>query len=213
MNISAQITAAQPALKSVTFVEEVGALAAIRNAGCAAVIWNRAPLSQMRAWLDTLEPSQLPQTRQILQPDRVADVVTQVCDSCGTPVGIERQALIRDVASLAQNFATLMGVSSLRLRLDVVTTNACRKFHIDAVTARLVCTYRGQSTQFGEADRGHDSDEILSTPPTCPLVLRGTKWPSDIPTRLRHRSPPIEGTGETRLVLVLDPIYDLAEEI
>ena len=25
---------------------------------------------------------------------------------------------------------------------------------------------------------------------------------------LRHRSPPIEGTGETRLVLVLDPIVD-----
>ncbi|WP_255576234.1 MULTISPECIES: DUF1826 domain-containing protein [Jannaschia] len=26
-----------------------------------------------------------------------------------------------------------------------------------------------------------------------------------------HRSPPIEGTGATRLVLVLDPVFDLAE--
>ena len=32
-------------------------------------------------------------------------------------------------------------------------------------------------------------------------------------TGLLHRSPPIEGTGETRLVLVLDPIDDLDEEL
>nr|WP_245926135.1 DUF1826 domain-containing protein [Ascidiaceihabitans donghaensis] len=28
-----------------------------------------------------------------------------------------------------------------------------------------------------------------------------------------HRSPPIEGSGETRLVLVLDPIFDLEDEM
>jgi hypothetical protein len=28
-----------------------------------------------------------------------------------------------------------------------------------------------------------------------------------------HRSPPIQGTGQTRLVLVLDPIADLDEGV
>jgi len=38
--------------------------------------------------------------------------------------------------------------------------------------------------------------------------MRGTLWPAKPATGLLHRSPPIEGSGETRLLLVLDPIYD-----
>ena len=41
------------------------------------------------------------------------------------------------------------------------------------------------------------------------MILRGTNWPSAAKPGLLHRSPPIEGTGETRLVLVLDPIADI----
>ena len=83
----------------------------------------------------------------------------QTCEASGLPDGAERARLVDDAAALADIFAGLMRARHLRLRFDVVTTNACRKFHIDAVTARLICTYRG--------------------------------------------------TGETRLVLVLDPVSDL----
>ncbi|HMB12384.1 MAG TPA: DUF1826 domain-containing protein, partial [Roseovarius sp.] len=33
------------------------------------------------------------------------------------------------------------------------------------------------------------------------------------PSGLLHRSPPIEGSGETRLLLVLDPVDDPEEAI
>jgi hypothetical protein len=46
----------------------------------------------------------------------------------------------------------------------------------------------------------------------APILLRGTLWPGDPPSGLMHRSPPIEGTGETRLVLVLDPVDGPEEE-
>lgn len=46
-----------------------------------------------------------------------------------------------------------------------------------------------------------------------PLLLRGTRWPAQPASGLLHRSPPIEGTGETRLVLVLDPVTDPGDEV
>jgi hypothetical protein len=45
----------------------------------------------------------------------------------------------------------------------------------------------------------------------APFVLRGTLWPEKPASGLLHRSPPIAATGETRLVLVLDPM-DTPEE-
>ncbi|MEM9762584.1 MAG: DUF1826 domain-containing protein, partial [Pseudomonadota bacterium] len=45
-----------------------------------------------------------------------------------------------------------------------------------------------------------------------PIILRGTQWPETPRSGLLHRSPPIEGTGEARLILVIDPIFDPDEE-
>ncbi|MEM6422079.1 MAG: DUF1826 domain-containing protein, partial [Pseudomonadota bacterium] len=49
-------------------------------------------------------------------------------------------------------------------------------------------------------------------PTGMPILLRGKLWPESPASGIVHRSPPIEGTGATRLVLVLDPIFDLAED-
>ena len=114
---------------------------------------------------------------------------------------------------MADIFSDLMNARYLRLRLDAVTTNACRKFHIDAVTARLVCTYRGTGTQYGISTEGHEPRRVFTTQTDAPIVLRGTLWPAEPSSGLLHRSPPIEGTGETRLVLVLDPVDDPEDEI
>jgi hypothetical protein len=106
-----------------------------------------------------------------------------------------------------------MEAKYLRLRLDVVTTNACRKFHIDAVTARLVCTYRGPGTQYGISNDGAEPRHILTAPTGAPILLRGTRWPERPCSVLLHRSPPIEGTGKTRAVLVLDPVDNPEDEV
>jgi len=53
----------------------------------------------------------------------------------------------------------------------------------------------------------------LDRPTGAPILLRGTLWPEHPRSGLLHRSPPIEGTGETRLVLVLDPVDDPEEEV
>lgn len=191
---------------AVTEADDLDGLQAIRAPHCAAVIWRRAPEPGFQAWIDALPPEQLPAARVMLRPHDVRAAVTSLCDSANTPPGAERQRLIDDIAAHAEFFAGLMQVAFLRLRLDVVTTNACRKFHIDAVTARLICTYRGPGTQYAPAEAADDHAAISTVPTGAPIILRGTLWPTRPATSLRHRSPPIEGTGETRLMLVLDPV-------
>lgn len=187
-------------------------LSILTKPGCAAAIWQRHPMPDFQTWIDELHPDKLPSTRLILQRQNVQTALSQVCDAAGTPDGPQRQHLIEDVATLADIFCDVMSAPFVRLRLDRVTTNACRRFHIDAVTARLVCTYRGTGTQYGISTDGAEPRRVFTTPTGAPILLRGTLWSEQPHSGLLHRSPPIEGSGETRLVLVLDPIFDPEDE-
>ncbi len=126
--------------------------------------------------------------------------------------GAERTWLENDISDLATRFAEMMRTPYLRLRLDAISTNACRKFHIDALYARLICTYRGTGTQYGFSTDGLDPTRVFTVATAAPMVMRGTLWPQTPPSGLLHRSPPIAGSGETRLVLVLDPVFDIEED-
>jgi hypothetical protein len=187
-------------------------LSSIRHPECAAAIWQRTPMSTFQAWIDALPPEQLPKARMILRPERIRDALADIMGVCDTPDCPERALLTDDAAAIAAIFARVMDAPYLRLRLDVITGNACRKFHIDAVTARLVCTYRGTGTQYGFSRDNTEPPRIFTVPTGAPIVLRGTLWPETPKSGLVHRSPPIEGSGETRLLLVLDPVTDLESE-
>ena len=181
-------------------------LSVIHRHDCAAAIWNRKPQSAFQSWIDALDPTQLPKARLVLRPEAVERSVTQLCEAARLAPCQQRQRLIEDISALADLFSRTVSSRYIRLRLDVVQTNACRKFHIDAVTARLVCTYRGTGTQLGTLDQNGQPQCLLTLPAGAPILLRGTKWPERPKSGLLHRSPPIEGTGETRLVVVMDPV-------
>lgn len=181
-------------------------LSVIHKPGSAAAIWRRNPVPGFQPWIDGLQPEHLPKARVVLPRQNVREVVGQICDSCGTPDGGERKVFIDDVVALADIFASIAPTSYLQLRFDVINTNACRKFHIDAVTARLVCTYRGTGTQYGISTDGEEPRRVFTVPTGSVMMLRGTLWPENPKSGLLHRSPPIEGRGETRLLLVLDPV-------
>ena len=183
-------------------------LTAIHDPACAAAIWVRAPRPQFQSWLDTLPAATLPKTRRVLQAKDVRRAIEALCAAKGMEDSANRAMLVDDISAMADLFAAVMEVQRLSLRLDVINTNACRKFHIDAVTARLVCTLRGTGTQYGTATEGRGVETYRTVGTGSPILLRGTQWPVTPKTGLLHRSPPIEGTGETRLVLVLDPASD-----
>ena len=110
-------------------------------------------------------------------------------------------------------FSGIIHAPYLKLRLQAVSTNACRKFHIDNIKARLICTYRGRGTQYGRSENSTEPREVKNVSTGSVMIMRGTLWPESPNSGLLHRSPPIEGTDEIRLVLVLDPIEDLDGEL
>ena len=187
-------------------------LSRIGHPSFAAVIWKRQPLVQFQTWIDGLKTGDLPRARIVLRSELVRSAMTDLVETSGLLGCDERDMLVGDIAALADIFARVMRARYLRLRLDVISTNACRQFHIDAVTARLICTYRGSGTQYGISPDGKEPRNVCSVPIGSPMILRGTLWPGSPQSGLLHRSPPIQGTGETRLVLVLDPIADLESE-
>lgn len=187
-------------------------LSLIAKPGCAAAIWERKPLDSFQTWIDALAPDDLPRARIILRPDVVRQAMTDLVEGAGLPDNNARAMLIDDVSAMAKIFADVITTPYLRLRLDVISNNACRKFHIDAIKARLICTYRGSGTQYGISTDGAEPRQIFSVPTGSAMIMRGTLWPETPKSGLLHRSPPIEGTGETRLVLVLDPVEDLEAE-
>ena len=192
----------------VGIVDDPAALGTFLHPGCAAAIWRRQTPREVQTWLNDLDPEVLPQSRIILRPSEVTETVARLSDMSGLPAGPERAWFESDIATLAEVFSSLVSAKFLRMRLDVVTTNSCRKFHIDAITSRLVCTYRGTGTQYGISRDGKDPARIFTVQTGAPILLRGTLWPQQPASGLLHRSPPIEGTGEARLVLVLDPVLD-----
>lgn len=202
----------QDAAVGVAVADTPEGLSSFHKPGCAAAIWRRQPPAEFRDWIEGLAPELLPSMREIMAPADVADAVTEACDDADTPASPARDWLVADIASLAACFADLVSAPYLRVRLDVVTSNSCRKFHIDAVTSRLICTYRGTGTQYGVSPDGAEPRRVFTAPTGAPFLLRGTLWPAEPRSGLLHRSPPIAGTGETRLLLVLDPLNAPAEE-
>jgi hypothetical protein len=121
--------------------------------------------------------------------------------------------LIADIAELAARFAQLTDNNALRVRVEGVTTNACKKVHADYTDVRLITTYAGLGTDYAPHC---DPECCLARMPVGAIGLfKGRLFArlnsEDGHEPCLHRSPPIEGSGAARLVLVIDtPLRDAA---
>lgn len=111
------------------------------------------------------------------------------------------ETLAADVARLAMLYATWTGEERVEVRIEHVTGNGCWKFHADYVGLRLITTYCGQATQW--LPQGATEDTAPRTLSAGDVGLfKGRERAGD--RAIIHRSPPIAGTGEDRLLLVID---------
>lgn len=110
--------------------------------------------------------------------------------------------LAAEVGMLAARFADIMGADLLDVRIERVSGNACWKIHADYVTARLITTLTGRGTEwFDHADAPAPCGQLATG---AVGLFKGRSWAPD--TAILHRSPPIAGTGEQRLLVVIDPV-------
>lgn len=171
-----------------------------------AVLWQRELPKTVQDWLNRIPETHLPSARIRLVPAEIGACVAKVFRDAGHTENPALSWFCRDAERLAIQFAELNGVSIVRLRIEAVFDDACRKFHVDHVTTRLICTYRGPGTQLCMCPHGRDRIETIST--GAPILLKGKLWSQPDDIALHHRSPPIEGTGLSRSVLVLDPVHE-----
>ncbi len=186
-------------------------LAGIGQPGVAAAIWRRPREPGFAAWLDALPPERLPRLRTLTTPDHVERVVHAACDSAATPEGPHRDRLASDAAALALILSRVAVQPLIEVRLEVVDTDKCHRFHIDRVRCRMLCTYRGAGTQYGAAQPGADRDpvDVHQLDAADAALFRGAFWPGAEFVGVLHRSPPLARAGETRLLLVIDPVDDV----
>lgn len=113
--------------------------------------------------------------------------------------------LVTDVAAQARRFAKVMCVATVRVRIERVDSNACKKIHADYTDVRLITTYAGPGTDVApHASEDDRSECCLERVPTGWIGLfKGRTYGANHPPCF-HRSPPAGDLGAKRLVLVID---------
>jgi len=204
---------------SVTVEQDLG-LTRILADGTNVCVWRRELPPLLRAWLDGLSATLSYDTTADVSPESVRALFARFPDGPAT------RAWATDVAALVALFCELLGTKTTRASLATVTTNKCRKFHTDYKALRLVCTYAGPGTEWVD-DRDVERDalcreeacvdvanarivprgsSIRRAGPGDVVVLKGELYAGNAGRGAVHRSPPIEATGERRIVLTLDAV-------
>lgn len=185
-------------------------LAAIREPATELVIWQRSLPPRLRDWIDQADARDLPEIRILVEPGDLRPALEPLLDECGLPGGDMRDLLVADIGHLVSVFAEITRSHQVDVRLERVSHDACWKFHRDTVEARLLTTYRGPATEWvrmAHAERAIVEQKSFKGPlerlgDHDVAMFKGSRAGSN--SGIVHRSPPIAGTGTTRLLLCLN---------
>jgi hypothetical protein len=137
-----------------------------------------------------------------------------------------RENFLADVDLLTTMYLDLIGCPQIGVRLEVLNSAMCPKFHVDKTGIRMLCTYVGQGTQWLDdayadrsklgmaAARQDDSDSGLilnqrgvhQAPAFAIALLKGSLWQGNHMRGIIHRSPAIL-KNKTRVLLAFDAIW------
>lgn len=168
---------------------EPAVLARIREAAIGLALWQRSRPTSL-AWIDALRLDGLDDVAFATAIDGLDVEVAGRLEQAGYPRGGRGDALRAEIVALALRFAAIMDRDGVKMRLEVVDTDACRKFHADIVTARLLTTLRGRGTDWIETA---SPEQVHRLAAGDVAIFKGRLWAE--PPPILHRSPPLAGTG------------------
>lgn len=142
------------------------------------------------------------------------------------PIQAGLDAFLADLDCLSDLYFDLIGCPQVSLRIEVLNSAMCPKFHVDKTGIRMLCTYRGQGTQWLDeqyADRGKlgmasgnlddslsglilNPQAIHSVPVFAIALLKGSLWQGNHMRGIIHRSPAVLG-NQPRVMLAIDAIW------
>lgn len=200
--------------RCVVTCDSIDGLKDIKKPDVELAIWRRPVPSQFQAWLEGLDPSLLPNLRILVEPADLRRAIVSHLDDCGMAGGKMRDLLVDDIEALVLAYARIAKTDLVDVRLERISHDACWKFHRDFVETRLLTTYRGPTTEWVQPQHAPQAmrEQKGFKGPTEELslhdvaVFKGSSGGSG--SGIVHRSPPIEGTDCSRLLLVLNEESD-----
>ena len=139
--------------------------------------------------------------------EQLSEALLKVYSNC--------EELIYDIENLISHFKNVSKADSFKLMLSAVNSNMCSKFHTDINTLRLLCSYKGPGTLWisdelvnnvkNPANTNWELDfpnKIQQAQTGDVVLLKGALYPNG--NAVMHKSPSIEESGATRLLLRID---------
>jgi hypothetical protein len=184
-----------PTAACVVSGDTIDALAAIAAPQVALALWQR----RTPAIPESLDLEGVDDLSLAVDSQEGSAPVTAALRTAGYPPDVT-EMLGEDIASLAAAHRHLTRTTFVNIRLDVIDGDACRRFHADYVSVRMLCTYRGAGTQWCRAA----APETVHTLAAGAVAVFKGRLAMEEPLVL-HRSPPLRAVGGQRLLLVIDP--------
>lgn len=153
-------------------------------------------------------------------------VSTQLLADNTLPDQIGRDTFLAELDHLSELYTDLIGCPNIGVRLEVLNSAMCPRFHVDKTGIRLLCTYLGQGTQWLEeayADRTKlgfasaniddgdsglilDSKGVHQAQTFAVVLLKGSLWQGNHMRGIIHRSPPVLD-NKPRVMLAIDAMW------
>jgi hypothetical protein len=118
-------------------------LLAIQQAKVSLASWQRRLPEPLSAWLDALPDERLPQLGAQGRHEELAHAIHGALAPLRQTHPAPTELLCQDILRQVALFCTVAQAPSLRLRLERIDHDGCRKWHQDWTSLRLLCTYRG----------------------------------------------------------------------
>lgn len=184
-------------------------------------IWPRTIPPSLAQWLDQLPYEQLPNKRIMLGGQQEQDQIAALVKCNLTVATAATEHLISDISEIVTRFRQLTGYDMLQLRLERIDNPACKKFHTDRVGLRLLVTYRGTGTEWlpeyavnrnalgccenHDICKNYEASQKMGRGHIG--IFKGSAYASGAVDGIVHRSPPVKGRKNVRLLLCLDKPY------
>jgi hypothetical protein len=200
---------------------EAGALSAITDADCSIAIWQRPVDAVVHTRAKAIAASEPLELRLNLTPAQLKHDLLASITAKSFPLGV-RDPLLNDIERLGRHFeaiaSTLDVPRAVTLRLETLRDDGCRRFHVDRVHLRLLCTYLGPGTEWLTEDQV-DRDALATHLPNEAIlrrgvpqrlepfwvaIIKGERYPGAAGRGQVHRSPPIAAAGTARVLFSLD---------
>lgn len=178
---------------------------------------DRLPIAEITTYLKSIICSLKPlkyDIEEVFNPEEAYEILSE--DLPDSPIEGVKDIFIHDIVRLGSLFFKMSKHSRMTLQILPVNSNMCRLFHEDYYRQRLLCTYLGPGTEWLDHDnvnraglgRGRngnivkDESKINRAKTFDVILLKGARYESGL--GVVHRSPPVETTGQIRVLLKID---------